>query len=165
MKKIALGSPPGRQRKGSILVLSCLLMIVMMAVVAMSVDLGYIYNVRTELDRAVDAGALAGAATLVDGTSQAQQVVSDYVQWNSPSGEALTNNDVQVEIGTWDEDSKSFTLGGDTPSALRVTAVKSDHQPLFFARVLGHNSFPMRSSSIAMYQPRDMMLVLDTPAR
>ena len=49
-----------RQRRGNILVLSAVLMIVMMGFIALSVDVGYMNNVKTEMDRAVDAGALAG---------------------------------------------------------------------------------------------------------
>jgi len=39
-----------------------------------------------------------------------------------------------------------------------------DDQPLFFARILGKNDFDTHAESIAVYQPRDIMLVLDASA-
>ena len=48
--------------------LTAILMIVLMALLALSIDTGYMYTMQTELDRSVDAAALAGAASLVEGT-------------------------------------------------------------------------------------------------
>ena len=48
------------RRKGSIIVLSAFLIIFMMAILALSVDVGYMQNVSVEMDRAVDAGAGGG---------------------------------------------------------------------------------------------------------
>jgi hypothetical protein len=53
-----------RQRKGNIIVLSAVLMSVMLGVVALSVDIGYLYVTRTELQATADAAALAGVAKL-----------------------------------------------------------------------------------------------------
>ena len=149
------------RRKGSVIVLSCFLMIFMMAILALAVDLGYIYNVRAELDRAVDAGALAGAGALSENTETAFSEVHEFVNWNAPTGEALASGDVVLETGDWDSTTGTFTVSADTPSAIRVQATKDEHRPLFFAKTLGRDSFPMTSSAIAVYQPRDMMLVLD----
>ena len=46
------------------------------------------------------------------------------------------------------------------PSAISVS-MTYPNLPFFFGRVLGRNTFDLQSSAIAMYQPRDIMLVLD----
>src|SRR6185369_16390377 len=58
-------------RRGAILVLSALLLIVMFAIAAFSIDLGYIEFARTQLQNTADASALAGAQALTDSTSTA----------------------------------------------------------------------------------------------
>ena len=52
--------------------LTAILMVVLMALLALSIDTGYMYTMQTELDRSVDAAALAGAASLVEGTDHGQ---------------------------------------------------------------------------------------------
>ena len=59
-------------RRGTIIVLSAVLMIVLMGLLALSIDTGYMYTMQTELDRSVDAAALAGAAMLVQGLKLVQ---------------------------------------------------------------------------------------------
>ena len=61
-----------RSRRGNILVLSAFLMILMMAMVAFSVDVGYMALTKTEIQTATDAAALAGAGELVNGTAAAE---------------------------------------------------------------------------------------------
>ncbi len=69
-RKAAVSQQPlGRDRNrkpptGNILVLSLFLMIAMCGLVAFAVDIGYLCQVRTELQRSADAAALAGAAAL-----------------------------------------------------------------------------------------------------
>ena len=53
-----------RQRRGNVVVPSAFLMIVMMALAAFAVDVGYIAEARTQLQKSADAAALAAAAKL-----------------------------------------------------------------------------------------------------
>ncbi len=154
---------PGN-RKGAILVLSAFLMIVVMAIVALSVDVGYIQNVQTELDRAVDASALAGAGALPQGLSQAENTAFEYMQMNPVANTPLAFNEVDIQTGHWDEDARQFIPSTDLPSALRIVAERNDQRPLFFARVFGRDSFDLRSQAVATFQPRDIMVVLDYSA-
>ncbi|MBI2480846.1 MAG: hypothetical protein HYV60_20130, partial [Planctomycetia bacterium] len=55
-----------RKRKGTILVLSAVLMVMIMAMLAFAVDLGYLYVAREEMQRSADSAALAAAWDLVD---------------------------------------------------------------------------------------------------
>lgn len=147
-------------RRGATIVLLAIMMTALMAMVAFSVDTGYMLSIKTELKRAADSGALAGAGRLVDGQAAAQAEVTQFVQMNPVGKEPVEGADLQIEFGEWDPDAKSFTANDEVPSAVRVRLERSD-QPLFFARVLGRDRFDTTAQSIAVYQPRDIMLVLD----
>ncbi|MFV2065723.1 MAG: VWA domain-containing protein [Pirellulales bacterium] len=144
---------------------SAVLMVVMMAMVAFSIDVGYIANVQTDLQRSVDAGALAGAGVLVNGTQVAEQMVMNYIQMNKVATKAVAASDVVIETGTWNETTRAFSpvAQGVVPSAIRVRAQRNN-EGLFFAPVIGSNSFDASAEAIAVYQPRDIMLVLDYSA-
>ncbi len=51
-------------RNGTVIVLVAVLLVVLLGCVALAVDIGYLYVARTELQRAADAGALAGVQGL-----------------------------------------------------------------------------------------------------
>ena len=55
----------GLAAQGNVLVLTCFLMIVMIAFIALTVDVGYLYTVRNELQRSADAAAIAATWELV----------------------------------------------------------------------------------------------------
>jgi hypothetical protein len=139
-------------------------MVVMMGFIALSVDVGYMSNVQTEMDRAVDAGALAGAGALPEGPAEADAVARMFVAMNPVGNQPLSGGELTVEPGHWNETSRTFSAGGPLPLAVRVFAARDDQRPLFFARVWGKDRFALRSSAIAMYQPRDIMVVLDYSA-
>lgn len=165
-------------------------MVFLMALLAFSVDLGYIINVRSELKRATDAAALAGAGALIDGTDQAELRAFEYLARNPISGETFAAKDDEgnpvlptdpkwcnyldglfaqnrhnfaVEWGHWDSDRETFLQSDELPSSVRVVAMRNDI-PLFFAKALGHGNFDAMSESIARFQPRDISLVLDFSA-
>lgn len=145
-------------RKGATAVLSALFMAVMLGVCAFAVDIGYITNTQTELRRAVDAGALAGAGVLVNGPAAADPVVKQYVKANLVGARAAKDSEISVTAGNWS--SGAFFPTQNRPSALRVV-VQRQQQPLFFARVFGRDTFDISAEAIAQYQPRDIMLTLD----
>jgi hypothetical protein len=172
---------PNGKRRGNVLVLSALLMIFMMAMVAFATDVGYICLMRGELQRAVDAAALAGAAELQFGVEEAQAKAKEYLVRN-PVGSsipvtsenwslagALEDFDehhaagLTLEAGTWDPVARTFTPTNELPSSLYVR-MEYSNLPFFFGRVLGHDTFTVRGESTAMFQPREMMVVLDYSA-
>lgn len=169
---------PNGRRRGTIIVLTAILMIVILAMVALSLDTGYMYTMQAELDRSVDSAALAGAASLVDGVDAANHQVVEYLVRN-PVGEGpvtenelgaamsqfLTNHnsDYQVEMGHWNSVTSQLEPSTELPSAISVS-MEYPSLPLFFGRVFGRTSFAVKSKAIAMYQPRDIMLVLDFSA-
>jgi Flp pilus assembly protein TadG len=166
-----------RRRRGAIIVLAAVLMIVMMGMLALSIDTGYMYTMQSQLDRSVDAAALAGAAVLIDGTDVAHQEAIEYLVRN-PVGKqatAVTNdkmveltaqfladhaNDYEIVWGDWNPITAQITQTNQLPSAISVE-MTYPNMPLFFGRVFGRSTFDLHSSAIAMYQPRDIMVVLD----
>ncbi len=164
-----------RRRRGAIIVLAAILMIVMMGVLALTIDTGYMYTMQTQLDRAVDAAALAGAASLGDGTDIANQKAVEYLVRN-PVGTgpvadnelgqkmaeflSLHRNDYQIVAGNWNSETHQLEPTSELPSALSVR-MTYPNMPTFFGRVFGKNAFQVQSEAVAMYQPRDIMIVLD----
>jgi len=152
-------------------------MIVMMAMLALSIDTGYMCTMQTQLDRSVDAAALAGSARLIDGPGAAQEEVLEYLIRN-PVGKQATAvtdenmveltakflaehaNDYEILWGDWDPNADELVLSDQLPSAVSVS-MTYPNLPFFFGRVLGHDTFDLTARAIAMYQPRDIVVVLD----
>lgn len=149
-----------RDRRGAITVLAAVMMVLLMTMLAFAIDMGYITNTHVELKRAVDAGALAGAGELVAGKAKAKEQAYDFVSRNSVAAAVLEPSDVEVYLGEWDADTRTFQETSSQPSAIRVVATRKEAS-FFFAKVLGHDTFDICEESIATYQPRDIMVVLD----
>ncbi len=172
------------RRRGAIVVLTAFLMILMVAFLAFSIDLGYVATVRTELQRSVDAAALAGVRELAYGVDAAQEAAVEYLARNpvgrdrgseiSAFDEQLAQfqlrhaDNYKISVGRWDPNAYN-SLTGDygmvlptqtAPSAVSVFFEVPD-QPLFFARALGRDTFSTRAESVAIFQPRDIVVVLD----
>lgn len=149
-----------RRRRGSVLILGAALLTVLACLVGLAVDLGYLNMVRTQLQAAADAGALAGADTLFDSGSfslaEAERFAELNVSGNVPvdirSGE-------DIEIGVWNRRQQTFTPQiaiDSSTNAVRLTARRSDARGnavnLFFARVIGINTHDVSASAIAQAQ-------------
>src|SRR5262245_4640449 len=78
------------RRRGNIIVLSAFLMVFMMFMIACAVDVGYIYTMKAQLQRAVDAAALAGGQDLVHSLETAQATTVEYLVRN-PVGASMTS--------------------------------------------------------------------------
>jgi Mg-chelatase subunit ChlD len=155
-------------------------MVFMMAMLALSVDVGYIFTMQSQLQRSVDAAALAGAQDLVHGLEQAENRAAEYLLRN-PVGSSMTFIDesqlaaniaafksqyaehLTVQSGNWDPATRTFTQTTVNPSALSVT-MTYPNMPFFFGKVLGKDTFSITASATAMFQPRDIVLVLDYSA-
>lgn len=163
--------PPVAQ--GSVAVLVVLLLPVLLAVVALAVDIGRIVLVRTELQRAAEAGALAGAKGLLtaggaDWTAAAQRA-RDAVTRNAAAGEVLRA--ASVESGHWNLATQGWgsggsfvpgtlaPVGGSWVPALRVTVARDGSATgatnggpvgLFFAPVFGRLLQNISADAIAM---------------
>ncbi len=177
-----LGVALGRlraKRRGTVVVLTAVFMVVAMGLLALSVDVGYVMKVQAELQRATDAAALAGAGGLVDGATNAQLQAFEFLARNPIGGGCLVEeegweqelaywyaqhpDEIDIKVGHWDPDTREFSESGNLPSTIHVSASHLD-APLFFSKLLGHTNFSLTAESIARYQPRDIVLVLDFSA-
>ncbi len=141
--------------------MTAFLMTMFMAMIAFGVDVGYIAVARTEIQICTDAAALAGASGLVDGTTEAQTRANAYLSKNKVAGQTLGTSNAAIEFGVWSDTTRVFTPGGSTtPNGIRINTSLSS-VPLFFGKALNRNSFDVSAQSIAVYQPRDIVLVLD----
>ncbi|HEY2250866.1 MAG TPA: TadG family pilus assembly protein [Planctomycetaceae bacterium] len=150
-------------RRGAVLTLVALLLVVLLGCLAFSIDLGYIQVARAQLQTAADAGALAGARGLTiccpsTALSEAQRVA----QLNSVMNAKVSVVSAQdVTLGTWDDNSLSFSaLSGSAQSganAVKVTcqlsAARGNALTLFFARVFGVNTQDLSATAIAKSTP------------
>jgi hypothetical protein len=147
-----------RDTKGGIAAITALFLAVAVSAMAIAIDLGRIFLVRCELQRAADAGAMAAAVGLLPippGTTgpvgnitpdcnRSRTTSQQVVAANTADGGSLTLPSADVIFGTWDMTSKSFApVGCGNPN--QVTAVKvltrKDHTingpvPLSFSYIL-----------------------------
>lgn len=161
---------PDRHRRGNILVLTVVLMVAMMAVLALSIDLGYLYVARNQLQRTADSAAIAaaweliedevtpaGAAASLETEEKARSVASKFAALNTVLAGAPTLAEEDVTIGYLNDfaevDLPVNDDGWQAANAVRVrvrrTGDRNGEAPLFFARVLGLDSTALQAEATA----------------
>ena len=161
------------RRRGNIIVLSAFMMVGMMAFVAFACDVGYLYVIRTELQRSADAAALAAAWELADEDGPGDQpssdevmdrarlVAAEYAALNLGGQQAPALADDDIEIGYIadpTDPSSPLVEPSETnlPNAVRVrvrrTSAQNGEVPLFFARVLGYDQAAVVATGTAALQ-------------
>ena len=137
--------PHPARRRGNIAILSALLLAIMMGMVAFAVDLGYIAEARTELQRTADAVALAAAARLPDQSAARTAGIATSTSNSTTISPTLANSN--FEFGWWNRRTSTFTSPAPSnrnTNAVRVTVrrTQANGNPLnlFFGRVLGKSS-------------------------
>jgi hypothetical protein len=137
------------EERGAVLALTALLLIVAALCMALAIDLGHLYVVKCELQRAADAGAMAAALSLYDlknptappVCSRALGACQTIVGANQADGAGLQILADDVIFGRWD--GAAFqVLGSSDPQINAVQVVVRRDQtangpvPLFFAGLL-----------------------------
>lgn len=145
------------------------LMVGLLAMIAFSVDIGFLCVSHDQLQRSADAAALAGCWELIDKdapagltevnllNSRAIEKSAEFAGLNHVLGHApqLTSTDVQVGYLTNPSDPTSpLQLDGlQPPNAVRVKVQRSDvvngKVPLFFARVFGTSAISAEAEATA----------------
>jgi len=149
-----------RRRRGTILVLSAILLVVMLVFIALSVDVGYMYSVKARLQNAADAAACAGAIATPDGPAVARAAAIEFAQQNQLyEGEFTVGND-DVELGYWNEETAEFTkvvgIDEEGASVVRVvvsrTQARGNQVPLFFGALWGPDFSDIVATATARYK-------------
>jgi Mg-chelatase subunit ChlD len=150
------------RRKGAIAVLAAFALVIMIAMLALSMDVGFMSSVRTDMQTAADAGALAGAGELFNGKPAAKAAARKFVMANATTRPGVTDANIKTDItfGHWDHTRHSFASDQQPLNAVKVVADRPD-MPMFFGRMFNQNAYDVQASAIAAFQPRDIMLVLD----
>ena len=156
-------------RKGNVLVLTAFLMIVMIGLLAFTLDLGYVYVSQSQLQRSADAAALAAALELIDNdalsgngtwdvSSEAiRSKAEEYAGYNYVLAENPQLSEEDVKVGyienPFDPDWVMETSGVNMLNAVSVRVRRHSDQngdvPLFFARFLGHDKVSIQASATA----------------
>jgi hypothetical protein len=124
----------------------------LLGMAALTVDVGYIYNNRADMQRTADAAALAGASGLSVGDSIARSRAIEYAGKNYLGQEAVQLTEQDVEVGNWESGSRSFTPSTDPairPNAVRVVGHR-EGLPLFFAAIVGVNETQVVREAVAL---------------
>ncbi len=177
--------------RGTVAVLTAVCLTTMFAFVAFSVDIGFITLTKTQMQSSADAAALAGAQELngidtpavvrANALAAVSTVIAANSTGNYDSSSLNTGEDVQ-----FGKQSYNFSTGvttyqwGDqyTPyNVIRVTTKREKRTApagstvapdqrlgMFFSPVIGVPKVAIRTSAVATFQPRDIMVVLDFSA-
>lgn len=155
----------GQQRSGAVLVMVVLLLTLLLAMVAFTIDVGKMTMLRSEMQNSVDAGTLAAQLRLQmkSGTPKTAKVAAEsYIRKNRAGSKLVPEGSIKVELGKWDALTKTFTAGKKDANSVHVFATQTD-EPFIFGKVLGHKTFGATASAISTSADSslDIMLTLD----
>lgn len=152
---------PGGQR-GAIIVVTAFSLLVLVGVAGLAVDLGYLYLLKCELQRAADAGAAAGVRSIypvpLSGATlplnprcdAALAKSRDIAQTNLVDG--LSPAVANLQTGAWDWNTGVFTPGCATNPFTNAVSLTTRREavPLSFMGVLGFGPATLSASSVAV---------------
>lgn len=145
--------------RGVVLLLTIASLAVIIPMVGLTVDVGYLYASKARLQAAVDGAALAAARALSLGATTAAQADSakqNAVNWfyaNFPVGTWSTRSTVM--------DTNSVTVTTPSPSLSTVAVTASTRVPTYFMKWLNIDDNIIRSVGTASRRTTVVMLVLD----
>ena len=152
------------RRRGVTLVMAVLLFAVMLMAMAFAMDLGQILLVRTRLQVAADSAALAAASRQAS-ESALFETADRHAGYREVAKTEVGPNHTDIELGTWNVQTRTFTPSRAMGNAVKVTVRTDDatsgNRPLFFAGIFNNLDFSRKASAVAMVNPRDIALVVD----
>jgi hypothetical protein len=114
--------------RGSVTATVALAMTALIALLALGIDLGALFNARSEAQRAADAAALAGASAFLEYQQDQAQAAAE-----ERAVDFATSNEIRNELIAADEVSVWVDLDSSTVRA----RVRREGVPTWFARLLG----------------------------
>ncbi len=158
-------------RRGAVLVLIAVVSVLLLAMLAFTVDVPYMQLVRTELRIATDAAAKAGAESLgrTQKADKAIEAAIDVAARNTVAGKKLILDEDNIILGRCarqPDGSCSFIADLQPYNAVRVVThldknSKNGPVSLFFGSVMGVNTFQPRQEATAGQTTQEICLVLD----
>ncbi|MCA1765482.1 MAG: pilus assembly protein TadG-related protein, partial [Desulfobulbaceae bacterium] len=164
MKTITSG-----REQGAVAPLVAILIVLFILCIALVVDLGHLHNVKVQLQRAVDAAALAGARQLDGSTGQddrARAVARATANANRIDSDSgwITDDNPDIELGNWDTKITGASPADrfdseDTPiNAIRVTATLEVDNIFFFPTV--NSTVSADAIAVNMYKETALPIAL-----
>ncbi len=163
------------RRRGATAVMVAVAIPVLIGFAALTIDVGLIYNTKTDLQRAADAAALAAAGRLGDYETGNPIVLGREAAMNVTASNAVLNKTVTIEnsdivfgraVLNPNNGQFDFVPTNVFPDAAKVTVRKAEGSAnggvsLFFARIFGKDTQDVTAEAIAMLIPRDIAVVAD----
>ena len=163
------------RRRGATAVMVAIAIPVIIGFAALTIDVGLIYNTKTDLQRAADAAALAAASRLGDYASgdvmaQGREAAMSITAENRVLNKLITIEDSDITFGRAILNKQTgqfdFVPTNIFPDSARVVVRKTEGSSngslnLFFARIFGKNTQDVTAEAIAMLLPRDIAVVAD----
>ncbi len=135
-----------RRRGGMVIVYLSVCMVVLVALMGLAVDMGRVQAAKSELRRAADSAARAGASALLDGggwtntggftdTTDAVSAVVAVMNNSTVDGQVMdstkfnvddvSTNSGDLQIGNWNFQTQTFVAGGSPTNAVQVWRAES----------------------------------------
>ncbi len=156
-------------RRGVIAVQVMVFLTLLIGMAALTVDVGFIWNVRADLQRTADAAALAAAARLADvddAATHAREAAEEYVGRNDVFNSPVTLSVGNVSLGRAELQDGRYVFqevnDDEFPDAVRVR-VEATKQ-YYFAQIFGKSSKRVGAEATALLVPRDIAIVADLSA-
>ena len=128
-------------QQGQVIVLSALSITVLLGFTGLAIDVGLMLHTRTDIQKDVDAMALAGAQALCGTSGCEPQANTDALEWGDENGVQVSDTTV-VQFGV---DCDGATSASYDLITVRVTR----HQAAYFARVVGFTGSDIRACATA----------------
>jgi len=148
-----------------------LVMLILIGFAGLALDTGYGVLVGNQLQNAADAAALAAAGRVRSAPSGVRSTAAEFAGLNEAAKLGVwINPDADVIIGTFNYDTRAFSLGGRSPNAVQVTTrreagVGDGAVPLLIAPVFGVDSHDVvRTATAAISGTGDPALLVLHPS-
>lgn len=160
----------GVDRRGVLAVLTALLLVPLIAMLAFSIDVGYLLKKRAELQRAADSAALAAVQDLIPDSlgnqnlNQTKATIRSYAGSNVTDLDGFTVLDSDITIGRFDPVTaySNFTILNDgvfdtVRVTLRRDASANSPVPLLFGGIFGILDSEVTATATAILQKATYM--------
>ena len=168
------GDDGAKCRRGIVLPLLAMLLVITVGFLAMAIDLGMLAIAKTQVQQTADLSALTAMRTLngnsasnynqTAATTNAQNVVT----YNTILGQQLQSSQLSMSFGSYDYNATAGTFSANFPptTGAPTTAVSatitSSTIPGAFSKVLKSQFLPaVTATAQAVHRPRDIALSLD----
>src|SRR5579872_4445433 len=163
-----------RVRRGTVVPLLAFTIVVLVAFLALAIDLGMLAVAKAQAQQAADLAALTAARTLngnstgtynsAAATTNAQNVLS----YNVILGQSIQSSQLTLTYGSYDYNQTTQTFNANYPATSGVpysavaATVTANNLPGAFSTLWGNQFLPSVSATAqAVHRPRDVAMVMD----